>query len=47
VTGASGTGKTATAGPLRHLLPDCEVPEGDATLQVGALDWNNWRSLAD
>jgi len=43
VTGASGAGKTTIAGPLRGLLPDCDVFEVDLTLQVAALGWETWR----
>jgi len=43
VTGASGAGKTAVTGPLRCLLPDCDVFEVDLTLQVAALGWETWR----
>jgi hypothetical protein len=39
VTGASGVGKTTVTGPLRRLLPDCEVFEADIILQVAALGW--------
>lgn len=44
VTGASGAGKTTVAGPLRRLLPGCEVFEADITLPVAALGWNTWRN---
>jgi len=44
VTGASGAGKTTVTGPLRGLLPDCEVFEADLTLQVAALGWDTWRN---
>lgn len=43
VTGASGAGKTTVTGPLRRLLPDCDVFEADLTLQVAALGWEAWR----
>jgi hypothetical protein len=43
VTGASGAGKSTLTGPLRGLLPDCEVVEADATLQVAALGLDIWR----
>lgn len=43
VTGASGAGKTTITGPLRRLLPDCDVFEADLTLQVAALGWDTWR----
>jgi len=43
VTGASGAGKTTVTGPLRSLLPDCDVFEADLTLQVSALGWEAWR----
>ena len=43
VTGASGAGKTTVTGPLRRLLPDCDVFEADLTLQVAALGWETWR----
>jgi hypothetical protein len=44
VTGASGSGKTTVTGPLRSRLPDCDVFEIDATLQVAALSWEVWRN---
>jgi hypothetical protein len=44
VTGASGTGKTTVAEPLRRLLPDCEIFETDAILQVAALGQDAFRS---
>jgi len=44
VTGASGAGKTTVTGPLRSRLPDCDVFEIDATLQVAALGWEVWRN---
>jgi predicted kinase len=44
VTGASGAGKTTITGPLRRLLPGCEVLEADVTLHVAALGWDPWRS---
>jgi hypothetical protein len=44
VTGASGAGKTTITGPLRRLLPQCEVFEVDAILSVAALGWDAWRS---
>lgn len=40
VTGASGTGKTTVMAPLRRLLPECEVFEGDLISQVAALGWD-------
>ena len=43
VTGASGAGKTTITGPLRRLLPDCDVFEADLILQVSALGWDAWR----
>jgi RNase adaptor protein for sRNA GlmZ degradation len=43
VTGASGTGKTTVTGPLRHLLPDCDVFDADLLpLQLAALGWDTW-----
>lgn len=44
VTGASGAGKSTITGPLRQLLPDCEVFEADLTLPVAALGWDTWRN---
>ena len=44
VTGASGTGKTTIAGPLRQRLPDCVIFEADTILHVAALGWDNWRN---
>jgi hypothetical protein len=44
VTGASGVGKTTVTGPLRALLPDCDVFEADLTLQVAGLGWETWRN---
>ena len=44
VTGASGAGKTTVLQPLRSRLPDCEVFEVDATLQVAELGWEVWRN---
>lgn len=50
VTGASGTGKSTVTGPLRRLLPDCEVFETDALLHVAALgldtERGTWLRLA-
>jgi hypothetical protein len=50
VTGASGTGKSTVTGPLRRLLPDCEVFETDALLHVAALgldtESGTWLRLA-
>jgi hypothetical protein len=43
VTGASGAGKTTVTAPLRRLLPECDVFEGDLTLQIAALGWETWR----
>jgi RNase adaptor protein for sRNA GlmZ degradation len=43
VTGASGTGKTTVTGPLRRLLPECAVFEGDPINQIAALGWDIWR----
>jgi hypothetical protein len=43
ITGASGTGKTTVTGPLRRLLPECVVFEGDPISQVAALGWNVFR----
>jgi hypothetical protein len=40
VTGASGAGKTTVAVPLRRLLPECEVFEGDPISQIAALGWD-------
>jgi hypothetical protein len=40
VTGASGTGKTTVTGPLRRLLPECAVFEGDPINQIAALGWD-------
>ena len=40
VTGASGAGKTTVTGPLRRLLPECAVFEGDPINQVAALGWD-------
>jgi hypothetical protein len=42
VTGASGVGKTTVTGPLRRLLPECDVFEVDLTLQVAALGWETF-----
>lgn len=44
VTGASGTGKSAIAEPLRRRLPGCEVLETDVILHVAALGWEVWRN---
>jgi len=44
VTGASGTGKSTITGPLRRLLPDCEVFDTDTILGVAALGWDAYRS---
>ncbi len=44
VTGASAAGKSTVAGPLRRLLPDCDVFDVDITLQVAALGWDTWRN---
>jgi RNase adaptor protein for sRNA GlmZ degradation len=43
VTGASGAGKTTVTAPLRRLLPECDVFEGDLILQVAALGVDMWR----
>jgi hypothetical protein len=43
VTGASGVGKTTVTVPLRRLLPECEVFEGDAISQVAAIGWGVFR----
>ena len=40
VTGPSGAGKTTVTAPLRRLLPECVVFEGDLVLQVAALGWD-------
>jgi RNase adaptor protein for sRNA GlmZ degradation len=40
VTGASGVGKTTVIAPLRGLLPECEVFEGDPISQIAALGWD-------
>lgn len=40
VTGASGAGKTTVTAPLRRLLPECEVFEGDLISQIAALGWD-------
>ena len=40
VTGASGAGKTTVTVPLRRLLPECEVFEGDPISQIAALGWH-------
>ena len=45
VTGASGAGKTTVTGPLRRLLPDCDVFEADLTLHVAALGLETWRDM--
>jgi RNase adaptor protein for sRNA GlmZ degradation len=43
VTGASGAGKTTVTGPLRRLLPDCDVFDTDILpLQFAALGWDTW-----
>jgi gluconate kinase len=44
VTGASGTGKSTIAEPLRRRLPGCEVMETDVILHVAALGWDSWRN---
>jgi gluconate kinase len=44
VTGASGSGKSTIAAPLRRRLPDCEVFETDLILHVAALGWEVWRN---
>jgi gluconate kinase/ribosomal protein S27AE len=44
VTGASGTGKSTIAEPLRRRLPDCEVFDTDTILHVAALGWDTWRN---
>jgi hypothetical protein len=50
VTGASGVGKTTVTPPLRRLLPECVVFEGDPISQVAALGWdvfrNTWLHIA-
>jgi predicted kinase len=50
VTGASGVGKTTVTPPLRRLLPECVVFEGDSISQVAALGWdvlrNTWLHIA-
>ena len=43
VTGASGVGKTTVTDPLRRLLPECVVFEGDSINQIAALGWDVWR----
>jgi hypothetical protein len=43
VTGASGAGKTTVTDPLRRLLPECVVFEGDSINQIAALGWDVWR----
>jgi hypothetical protein len=43
VTGASGAGKSTVTGPLRGLLPECDIFEADATLQVAGTGWDIWR----
>src|SRR6201996_1336792 len=43
VTGASGAGKTTVTAPLRRLLPECDVFEGDLISQVAGLGWDTWR----
>ncbi len=40
LTGASGAGKTTVTVPLRRLLPQCEVFEGDPINQIAALGWD-------
>ena len=40
VTGASGAGKSTVTAPLRRLLPECEVFEGDLISQIAALGWD-------
>jgi gluconate kinase len=44
VTGASGTGKSAIAEPLRRRLPDCEIFDTDVILHVAAQGWDTWRN---
>lgn len=44
VTGASGTGKSTVAAPLRRRLPQCEVFESDLILHVAGLGWDTWRN---
>jgi hypothetical protein len=44
VTGASGTGKTTIAGPLRARLPGCVIFDTDVILHVAALGWDTWRN---
>lgn len=50
VTGASGVGKTTVTAPLRRLLPECVVFEGDPISQVASLGWdvfqNTWLHIA-
>jgi len=50
LTGASGTGKTTVTVPLRRLLPQCEVFEGDPINQIAALGWglfyDTWLRIA-
>lgn len=50
VTGASGVGKTTVTAPLRGLLPECVVFEGDPISQVASLGWdvfrNTWLHIA-
>jgi hypothetical protein len=44
VTGPSGTGKTTVTGPLRGLLPDCDVFEADLTWHIATVGHDNWRN---
>jgi hypothetical protein len=43
VTGASGAGKTTVTTPLRRLVPECAVFEGDLILHIAALGVDTWR----
>ena len=43
VTGASGTGKSTVAEPLRARLPECMIFDTDVILHVAALGWDTWR----
>ena len=44
VTGPSGAGKTTVTGPLRRLLPQCDVFEADLTWHIAAAGHDNWRN---
>jgi hypothetical protein len=44
VTGASGAGRTTVTGPLRRLLPDCDVFEADLTFETAIPEHQRFAS---